>query len=972
MARAITAGELVKLRADGQFSRLYLAILKPNSIYTSRLATAPTSNDNVYQVAYNTGSGTLADVKAGMTLYVGTSAGAYDLGMCRIRAASDASYHYIGMCSDIKWDNGGTIYLTIVDDFGLWVKPAYNTKLDYNVTYSDQNSSFDPVPMLGAHQILWLTGATVNATFAASDSWVIGSTISSYLWVAPGASATANLATATPTITYNAAGVYRVYCTVTAANGKSFMGVRYVFVYTSASMPVTAFQLKSNPRGDYEQGGWTFDVTLYDEAQVANIRERTMVILFAKDYYQGTEESLGPVTNRENILAMGWVSGESIVWDHEAGSVDFQVQGPAGIMKQQTIYQYPLKYKSGTTSTSWMLMPSLDVRRALFQLLHWRSTVTQIMDVTITSDARAANDLTVSKGNLWGQVDELAKKIYARPGCDRYGRLFVEIEPNVEVTGSRTWASVLTLTTADWQERISLNRRTNWPVSHIAMTGQLTNTSGKMTPMYSLSQGHIPMRYGTTEAIDKMLVTDQSQANTLCGMIMGWRKNEWPEISFTMPQNNRFVDCWPRQFIALAMSAGSTPRNKAFSGNLIPRAVEYAFNPESGDIVTNVTCEGETFAVNAVTGDAPAGNSTPPTTTTDPPTLPPPVVPGDVPPDGPRNVIVATSNFGMLYTINAHEASPSWFGMNAGLTTNQMNNVRRIIRTPSGALFALIKDPTDGDPRGGNWIYWTSGLGGAWQLLASVSDFGTSGLIIGLGYNPMVNEEIAAVGGVLGAKKVLLGSRSGLSVIVTGIDGANNQADVSFMNGKWFMVHSEDNIFASQAWSRFTSAGSLEVNTNNSFNGIGTVGSSPQYHMRFSNGYVLHWNNDSRWLQYMSDDPATTASSIDWLSGALAAAKWCMLDVSVGGRVMGGTGGMIGQRSSDFGASWGNVGTGGAGGMTVGFEVWANGGDDDWWFSATTQKVVRTSDFGDNWEDRTGDLSTVAPLCGITHMLVMG
>src|SRR5262245_8463323 len=122
MPRALTSEELALLRLDIQWSRLYLAILKPNTIYTATLASVPISNDRVYQIGFTGGSGTLSDVKPNMTLYVGTSAGAYDLGECRIRKAPISGTFYIGLTSEIDWAHGGTIHLTVVDDFDLRVK----------------------------------------------------------------------------------------------------------------------------------------------------------------------------------------------------------------------------------------------------------------------------------------------------------------------------------------------------------------------------------------------------------------------------------------------------------------------------------------------------------------------------------------------------------------------------------------------------------------------------------------------------------------------------------------------------------------------------------------------------------------------------------------------------------------------------------------------------------------------------------
>ena len=58
MARAATVPELALLRTEGQFSKLYLAIHAPATIYSARLNGAPTSNDSVAELTYDGGSGT--------------------------------------------------------------------------------------------------------------------------------------------------------------------------------------------------------------------------------------------------------------------------------------------------------------------------------------------------------------------------------------------------------------------------------------------------------------------------------------------------------------------------------------------------------------------------------------------------------------------------------------------------------------------------------------------------------------------------------------------------------------------------------------------------------------------------------------------------------------------------------------------------------------------------------------------------
>src|SRR3990172_2355923 len=174
MARALTNPELTLLRSDGQFTKLYLAVFQPNTIYTALLSGVPSSNDRVYEISFDNGSGTLGDVKANMTCYVSSIGyGDYNLGMVRIRKAPIAGTFYIGLTSEIAWADN--CFLTVVDDFDLWAKHATVASgvlsMDVEVGYSDQHSAFNPVPILGSHVVAWLDEATVDVEFDASDSW---------------------------------------------------------------------------------------------------------------------------------------------------------------------------------------------------------------------------------------------------------------------------------------------------------------------------------------------------------------------------------------------------------------------------------------------------------------------------------------------------------------------------------------------------------------------------------------------------------------------------------------------------------------------------------------------------------------------------------------------------------------------------------------------------------------------------------
>jgi len=214
----------------------------------------------------------------------------------------------LGENADVLWDDN--LYLTVLDEFGMWDKAAYYASdvlyMDYEIAYSDQHSAFAPIVNAGpARRVAKLTGAYVDLQYDLTGSWVLGSSLSSYAVSAPGSALITGGTMATPTIRYDTAGRYRIAFTITAANGKSTTVYRTVRIWSDAAPLISGFVVSANPRGSYSQGGWEFGVTVYgDEADISSIRDRTMVTLVAQDYYNGVETSIGPVTGFENIAGL--------------------------------------------------------------------------------------------------------------------------------------------------------------------------------------------------------------------------------------------------------------------------------------------------------------------------------------------------------------------------------------------------------------------------------------------------------------------------------------------------------------------------------------------------------------------------------------------------------------------------------------------------------------------------------------------
>lgn len=643
LPRAATIGELTKLRRENQSSRLYLTIHRPATIYTATLGTVPASTDSVISIPYVSGSGTHTDILAGMTLWVGSTPGAFDLGQCRIRSTTGigptSGTFVINETSEIAWTAGAN--LTVVNEFLLWrrdprVLSSGTVYMDYDIAYTDQHSHCQSVVVMGPPAVKWLRGASVTVFFDASNSWCVNNTITGYVWAAPGAASTSAMTTATPIITYNTPGTYRVSCTVTNSDGVSATGYRYVFILgegSTAPAVISHFNL-DNLAGDYASGGWSAQVSLLDQADLSLVRDRAMAILHRRDWYGVSsvdEQSIGYVNDRENLEMVGYIALEAdqIAPADKFSLTTFTIQGPQWWLNKITAFPVGMKDRN-SAPTKWTRFWGLTARASSWHLLNWHTTATTMMDVyPMDSSIRMARAEAAGAQTLWTQLNTILDNyLIARPCCDSYGRLFMQREQNcLSSTARATIPTVLTLTRSDWTNVISFDRRQVDDVGYVDLSG-VSWDGHTPTPIFALAPGHVFRQYGAAEVRDRLVLDTQAEANTLAGAYYGWKNNPYPRFTFDLAANHRLIDLAPYQYVAIDIAAGDTPRGFTATGlRLIPRVMRRLWNKAGNYFLTQLEVEAETPIGLSVTGDTPP---TPPEVNVDPPPIiipPPPPVP---------------------------------------------------------------------------------------------------------------------------------------------------------------------------------------------------------------------------------------------------------------------------------------------------------------------------------------------------------
>jgi hypothetical protein len=966
---------LALYRTPGQWAKLRAAIFQPTVIYTARINQVFSAWDGILEITYDTGSGTLADVLPDMTLLIGSTAGAHDVGICRLRD-KDSNTFFIGETSNVKYMNNQ--YLTVINDFGLWARhvliDAGESFMDGGIEYDDQHTDFDPTPIMGGNRVIKLVEGDASATFNFASSYALDSSISGYSCSAPTAASASGMTTATPTIHWDETGWHIVYLTLTAANGKTFFGVRYVFIWDADNLPPRA---KINePRQDADAGGWEFEITLLDECDLDTIRDHALVILFAEDYYGDTNQSIGPLVGCENVLVEGWIGKESIDWDPDQGVVKFTGYGAHYWFQKIAAYPDGVRIVPDTP-TAWTQIKRLTVNKGLWHFLRWRTTATRVMDVFLTDNTFYTAEVSSLAQNLWEQIIEMAfLQIFARPGVNAHNQLYIEVHPQLVPEDDRDWPTVMDITKEDWTGTISFDRETVEEVAQVSLSGISVNQNGKGTAYFALSTGHTYGRFGNIETQDRLLVSTQAQTNELCGLYYGWRNNPFKDIPISLAANNRLIDCFPRQKCTITINPEDTPRGISYDGGLIPISVSFIQDDESGYVHTEVSFEAETFAALAVNGDIPGNNdiSVPPVDSL-PPLIDFPafIMPGLPEPggDGPARVILHDTNAGLLYSDNFDEtgADVRWRTINAGLEATQYQNINYFFVTPNGALYAAYCDVVDP----GNYtlkpffIARAPSIGATFTVIKSEESIRPSpatGFInwglFSVGQNKLMPEQVAFVIGQNNVdKKIWIGSGSTFTAGAVVDTASLLHAGLSYGLDTWLHTRLDHYSRISADASAVLSTGTPGIDSLDVFTPVlGHIRASTTgrtFHRKSGGGgYVIGDDNLASVNTITDSDFEGTGFACD------PSGMFIMTKYGAGARA----------KSSDGGATFSALAS-----LPPGNWWWAYAGGEgsnSQWVAAGGSSVRCSLDFGSTWPNKEGDLQQVVPIPSINGVKVVG
>ncbi|MFA5416896.1 MAG: hypothetical protein WC341_00420 [Bacteroidales bacterium] len=543
-----------------------------------------------------------------MTGYIGSGSGLADLGMIRVKGITGTTSGSItcAYVSGITW--GTSVYITIVDDFGLWAKlPNQDLSLiqmDGGTAYTNQNTYLQPTPILGGDTAI--PYASGSCILDATNSYCLdGSAIVSYSWSVKNGLLTAGSIVA-PTSgstawVFTAPGSYVVNCTITSGSGVATTAHRSYYVYDEGAYKPLDQITAQNISADRDSGGWKADITAWDDAG-SNIKDRAKIILLATDIYSGSVSGgIGQMAGSEAVVMVGWINGETIDYDRETSHVKFSIEG-ANYWLQKCTGPSTFLESTEITSDAWTSIEMMTLDKMIHHFMYWRSTAMEIMDVYRSLNTRIMGGMSASIGSIWEQMNETATtRMLSNLGVDRFGRFFCWLDPQIIPIADRT--SIITvqeILTTDLTEQATFKRTVVNPVSLCEVAGLSTPTGDADVVNMFMSRAPgslIYNRWGDNDQNDRLIVTDQSDANILSGMILAKKNNEYSVAGFKLAENNRMLDIAPAMYVTYTVSPTDTIRGISFTTKkfLISR-IDYSID-QNGAVITELTCEGETSGI---------------------------------------------------------------------------------------------------------------------------------------------------------------------------------------------------------------------------------------------------------------------------------------------------------------------------------------------------------------------------------------
>lgn len=596
----LTNAQIETLRTRPQYTRLYLSVFQPRTVMQCRVNDS-TITKGARTILYNNVTlGSFRDVEAGMTLLIGTSLGASDIGRLRIRSV-DANQFIVSENSNINWSN--QLYLTVLRYWEVWPifpriiqDPANQLNVifykDYDIAYTNQNSVLGTFVNAGPHRMAFIDGGPAQVWYTSTGTYNLKGDSLSFDWAFEGGIPTGSTSPDPGYVSYPTGGYYVTRLTVSGSGGEIDTTYRYVIIRDrpdkGPNAPIKKWELVSLD-GSRSEGGYnSATLKIYDNITIV---DNAVVVIYAEDWYGNTKQSFGGnYPNASNILFVGYIEKDTIQYDYQMSFIKFNATSITGLMKNTV--SFSVSTQSDANPDTWYKILDLDVRRAMYHYLKWHSTVLSVADFQFTGQDQKIQYFDADRSSLFDAIDNLMKgTLIGSLMADNQGKLWAELDAQAYTNPTGTFLPIMSISKRDWKNQPSIEERVQDETSYIEYGGIAYSgiVTGTFSALLACAPGNAPSFRGKADSPAKGLaLSGQAHLNQLVGNLFANLNTRIKSVSLELTENLRNLNLAPQEVTSIHIDPQDTNKNVPLDILGIPESISWSYDPEVGLLLPNV------------------------------------------------------------------------------------------------------------------------------------------------------------------------------------------------------------------------------------------------------------------------------------------------------------------------------------------------------------------------------------------------
>ena len=610
-----TSAQLELLRTRPHRTNLWLSIYKPDIIFAARVNNSSAAKGMRYTEYDGLVSGSAGYVENGMTCYVGTTPQGRDKGKIRVRSIAGSTI-YFAENDYINWADDD--YLTIVRYVEPWtVYPRMITGSsnylemykDWDISYTDQNTALGSFINMGGHYAGFIDNATGTVYYTASGTYNLNEDTLSFEWFFQGAVITGSTAHTPGYIPYTTPGHYITRLRVTAS-GSSYVttdvSYREVSIYNRPEQgnttPILQWRFNSI-NGSRDQGGYTANITVWEDVAESSVMDDALVVIFADDYYGNTKQSIGGnALNRDSIVFCGYIMDGSIEYNWRDKSVSFEVGSPTERLKViPGLSMYVQSSADPSTEpannedipSSWLALLDMDCRRAIYYYLRWHTTALMTNDFEFRGTDQKIKYFDPDSASIYDIINSFMEDtLIGKFVCDRQGKFWAEVDVKAIDNATGTIPTNFVLQKHDWINPITIEERNIQELYYLEMGGFAFAgmPAGTSTPYLACAPGDNLAVEGDSDVYEGLALASQDHLNTLVGNVYAYRNAKYPNIDIELAGNYRVYDIAPQEQIPLTIAATDNNRRIVWTNkHFYPLAMTLGFDGNNEALRSTIT-----------------------------------------------------------------------------------------------------------------------------------------------------------------------------------------------------------------------------------------------------------------------------------------------------------------------------------------------------------------------------------------------